>query len=299
MKSVLSVFSIALAVPFIAASAGHAQSPAKPGDEAAVRQAGKDYLSAVDRGDAQALADFWTADGTYTDEGGHTSKVHDLLSQATSGGKMARPRTEVSDVRIRFLTPEVAEEVGTCETASPAGVEPVTGAYSALWVHQGGRWKLESLRESHPAAAAGNGQLANLDVFVGQWSGEANKLKIDVSAKWNSTKTFLRRDFKISSAGKPVFNGTQEIGWDPATGQIRSWMFNDDGSYGDGSWSLEGTVWMVLSSRVLSDGQISKATHVYKFPDKHTMVWKSIRGSIDGQPADDFEIVLTRAAAAK
>ena len=136
-------------------------------------------------------------------------------------------------------------------------------------------------------------------MFLGQWSGEANKLKIDVSAKWNSTKTFLRRDFKISSAGKPVFNGTQEIGWDPATGHIRSWMFNDDGSYGDGLWSLEGTAWMVLSSRVLSDGQISKATHVYKFPDKNTMVWKSIRGSIDGQPADDFEIVLNRIPAAK
>jgi uncharacterized protein (TIGR02246 family) len=299
MKSALSVLSIALLVSLTAARSSRAQSPVAKGDEAAVRQAGKDYLAAAERGDAKDLADFWTADGTYTDELGRTSKVRELLAHESGGGKIARPRTEVSDVKIRFLTPDVAEETGACETAAPAGAEPVKGAYSALWIHQSGRWKLESLRESRLEAAPGNGQLANLDVFIGQWTGETNKLKIEVSAKWNSTKTFLRRDFKISSAGKPVFNGTQEIGWDPATGHIRSWMFNDDGSYGEGIWSLEGTVWMVLSSRVLSDGQISKATHVYKFPDKNSMIWKSIRGSVDGQPADDFEIVLTRSSAAK
>ena len=299
MKRVECVLPFVLAMSFVAATSGYAQSPAKQGDEAAVRQAGKDYLAAAERGDGKALADFWTADGTYTDELGRTSKVHELLAHETGGGKIARPRTEVSDVKIRFLTPDVAEETGVCETASPAGAEPVKGAYSALWVHQKGGWKLESLRESRLEASPGNGQLANLDVFIGQWTGETNKLKIEVSAKWNSTKTFLRRDFKISSAGKPVFNGTQEIGWDPATGHIRSWMFNDDGSFGEGFWSLEGTAWMVLSTRVLSDGQISKATHVYKFPDKNSMIWKSIRGSIDGQPADDFEIVLTRSPAAK
>ncbi len=53
-------------------------------DEAAVRQAAKDYLAAAQRGDNKALADFWTTDGTYSDETGRTVKVRDLLA---SGGE--------------------------------------------------------------------------------------------------------------------------------------------------------------------------------------------------------------------
>jgi len=270
-----------------------AQSTAEKNDEAAVRQAGKDYLAAVERGDAKPLADFWRPEGTYTDEFGHTNRVRDLLS-GESGGKIARPKTDVSNVKIRFLTPDVAVEEGDCETPSTDGAATIKGRYSALWVRQSERWKLESLRDSRLQSVADSGQLAELDVFAGQWSGEVNKLKIEVSANWNAKKTFLRRDFKITSAGNEIFSGTQEIGWDPVSQHIRSWMFNDDGSYGDGFWSLEGNSWMVLTSRVLSDGQTSKATHIYKFSNKDTMIWKSIRGTVDGQPADDFEVVLNR-----
>ena len=71
-------------------------------------------------------------------------------------------------------------------------------------------------------------------------------------------------------------------------------MFNDDGSLSEGLWSREGNVWMALSTRVLSDERVSEATQIYKFPDKNTIVWKSIDGSIDGQPMDDFEVVLKR-----
>ena len=71
-------------------------------------------------------------------------------------------------------------------------------------------------------------------------------------------------------------------------------MFCDDGSLSEGLWSLEGNVWMVLSTRVLTDGRVSESTQIYKFPDKNTIVWKSIDGSIDGQPTDDFEVTLKR-----
>ncbi len=168
------------------------------------------------------------------------------------------------------------------------------GATRPLWVRQNGRWKLDNLREMRAEApAAGDGQLASLDVFTGDWSGEVNKMTVRVSAKWDATKKFLRRDCSISS-GKASLASTQEIGWDPTSQHIKSWKFNDDGSYGEGLWSLEGNVWMELSSRVFPDGKTSTATQIYKFPDKNTMVWKVIRGSIEGQPTADFEVVLKR-----
>ena len=39
--------------------------------------------------------------------------------------------------------------------------------------------------------------------------------------------------FVIHVQGKPVMNVTQRIGWDPLTKQIKSWVFDSDGGYGD------------------------------------------------------------------
>lgn len=199
-------------------------------------------------------------------------------------------------VKVRFVTNDVAIEDGEFDSPAVDGAMPVKGKYSALWVREGGRWKLDDLRETQIDSISNADQIVSLNVFTGEWSGEANKIAIHVSAGWDANKRFLRREVTMTS-GKASLIGTQEIGWDPLSQQIRSWMSSDDGSFSEGIWSMEGNLWMVLASRVLPDGRISQATQVYKFPDKNTMVWKSIRCSIDGQPTDDFEVVLKRSAA--
>jgi len=275
--------------PFSARAAGdHADA------EASIREAGKDYLAALARGDAKALADLWTTAGTFTDESGRPVKMHDFLDSATFD-KDARQVT-VSDSTLRFVTDDVAVEEGDSEIATSGGV-PTKWHFAATWVKDNGRWKLDSLRESRAAPSTNHAEeLASLDVFAGQWSGEAEKSTMRITAKWDANKKFLRRDLSITS-GKASLAGTQMIGWDPGSQGIKSWTFLDDGSYAEGTWSREGNVWMVLTSRALPDGKVSTATQVYKFPDKNTMVWKSIRGSVDGQATDDFEVTLKRAAA--
>lgn len=277
-------------LPSARAAGDHAEA------EAAIRQAGKDYVAALARGDAKALADFWTKAGTFTDVTGRAVKVHDLLSSSALG-KDERPQASVIDSTVRFVTDDVAIEEGDCETEASGGA-PAKGHFEAIWVKDSGRWKLDSLHESRAAPATNHiEELASLDIFGGQWSGEAEKSAIRIGAKWDANKKFLRRDLSITS-GKASLAGVQIIGWDPASQGIKSWTFLDDGSYSEGIWSREGNVWMVLTTRALPDGTTSAATQVYKFPDKNTMVWKSIRGSVDGQATDDFEITLKRAAAA-
>jgi uncharacterized protein (TIGR02246 family) len=269
-------------------------SSSRAGDEAGVRQAGKDYLTAVQSGDTKAMADFWTADGTYTGANGKTAKVHDLLSKPLTGKRSVRSPANLTHVSVRFITDDVAVEDADCEITAADGAPPASGHYSALWVRRDGHWKLDSLRESSDGSStSGADDLASLGVLAGEWTGQLNDATIHISAKWDATKKFLRRDFSAASI-TPSIAGTQEIGWDPIAGRVKSWMFLDDGSFGEGVWSLQGTVWMEVSSRVLPDGRIIKAVQVYKFPDKNTLNWKLIRGSVDGQPAKTMEVTFKR-----
>jgi uncharacterized protein (TIGR02246 family) len=263
------------------------------GDEAGVRQAGKDYVAAVEHGDTKALTEMWTADGTFTDENGRTTKARDALAKTTGSGHVTRPAINLSHITVRFLTDDVAVEDADTETTPSSGRAPVKGHYTATWVRKDGRWKLDSLKETRVSAAASNSEeLASLGLFAGEWSGQMGQNTIHISAKWDATKKFLRREISVS--GVTQMSGTQEIGLDPATGRLKSWTFLDDGSYGEGLWSLQGTVWMEASSRMLPDGKVIKAVQAYKFPDKNTLNWKLIRGSVDGQPAPAMEVVLKR-----
>jgi len=275
----------------------YAQSaPSRAQDESAVRQAGKDYLAAVEKGDAKMVADFWTADGTFTDEVGHTAKVRDLLEKSGDQSSGGAKRSIDANAKIRLVADGVAIEEGEFQSVAIDGAAPAKGHYTAIWVRDNGRWKLDDVHESPAEQTSTAASLASLNVLAGEWSGETNKIAIRVSSKWDANKKFLQREITMTG-GKAALVGKQEIGWDPLTHEIRSWMFSDDGSYSEGLWSMEGNLWMVLATRVLPDGRISKATQVYKFPDKNTVVWKSIRGTIDGQPTDDFEVVLKRSAA--
>ena len=225
-------------------------SPSHADDEAAIHQAGKEYLAAQ-RGDAKAIADFWTADGTYTDESGNTIKVRDTIlkgaasSDSSPAGdsekSFAHANVRVINPKLRFVSADVVVDEGDCEDTPLAGGTPIDGHFTALWVRQNGKWKLDNLVESRlPAAGASpTDALASLDVFAGDWTGDIKQSTIHISAKWDATKKFLRRGVAVN-IGKATMNGLQMIGWDPVSEHLKSWTFDDDGSYGEGLWSLEG-----------------------------------------------------------
>ncbi len=85
--------------------------------------------------------------------------------------------------------------------------------------------------------------------------------------------------------------GTQVIGWDPAAGTIRSWMFDSDGGFGEGTWSKKGNSWIVKFSQVLPDGRKASATNIYTLIDANTFTWKSIGRKVDGEFLPNVEEV--------
>ena len=134
-----------------------------------------------------------------------------------------------------------------------------------------------------PAAPPSSSPLNDLGWLVGEWSDPSGDRAISTTVSWTKNKSFLSYSFKVSVPGTDDLEGTQVIGWDPAAGTIRSWMFDSDGGFGEGTWSKKDNRWTVKFKQVLPDGRKASATNIYTIVDKNTITWQSIGRQVDGQ----------------
>ncbi len=297
--------NLLLAALLVGSTFAHGSFAAEPGsrqqDEQAIRQTAQEYLAALARGDAKALAGFWTPDGDVVDEQGRSTAAREVIAQESRpAGEGTKPEIKLTSSSIRFLSAEVALEDGTSEVrAAINGLPPLGGRFTVIWVKQDGKWRLASLRESRIEPPSTVAQLADLDWMTGDWSGQNGDTVIEVSAHWNPNRTFLLRDLKVLRGGQAVFQGTQRIGWDPLTRTIKSWVFDSGGGHGEGTWTRAGDSWVVQASGVLGDGRQTTSTNVYAPDGKDSSTWKSIGTLTDGERMPDLDIKLVRKPAAK
>jgi hypothetical protein len=155
-----------------------------------------------------------------------------------------------------------------------------------------------------PGAAEPAGQpaspLQDLAWLVGEWGDTGPDTAISTTIRWTKNKTFLSYSFKASAPGMDDLEGTQVIGWDPAAGTIRSWMFDSDGGFGEGTWTKKGNRWIIKFKQVMPDGRKASATNIYTVVDANTITWQSIGREVDGKFLENVgPIQIVRKAAGK
>ena len=121
-----------------------------------------------------------------------------------------------------------------------------------------GRWLYATVREEHAAGLAHHERLKELEWLLGEWLDESSESIIHTTCRWSDDRNFLLRDFVIHVQGKPVLSVTRRIGWDPLSKQIKSWVFDSDGGYGQAIWTRNGNQWTIKSTGVLPDGRWSR-----------------------------------------
>jgi uncharacterized protein (TIGR02246 family) len=262
-------------------------------DEAAIRAAVQSYVAAYNRGDAKGVAEFWSDTGEWISPSGQKAQgraeIEKQLETMFAAAKGLR--LEVLGSSIRFVTNDVAVEEGRVKVTAP-GESPDESTYIAIQVKKDGKWKLDSVHETEvPEAAPPDTPLADLQWLVGDWVDQSPDVEIDTTVTWTKNKTFLNYAFKASMPGKDELEGTQVIGWDPAAGTIRSWMFDSDGGFGEGTWSKKDNRWIVKFNQVLPDGRKASATNIYTLVDDNTYTWQSIARQVDGQFLPNVEPV--------
>ena len=144
-------FSLA-AIAF-AAEPGATPSPQVANSSApeiqSITQLDKDYEAAYNRGDANAVAAFYTNDAEYVDEGGNVVSGRDdiekLLAEEFTTDPGAKLRIDVE--RIRLLSADVLVEKGTA-TITARDRRQGTSRYIAVYTKRAGNWKISQLTQT-------------------------------------------------------------------------------------------------------------------------------------------------------
>lgn len=291
-RLVLSATLIAFSLGIVSRPALGQAPKGSPADETALMERAKAFVEAFQKGDAKAVAGFWTADGDYTDQLGQTFKgraaIEKVFGEFFAENKGLKLRIDIGG--LRFVTPDVAVEDGTTGVIPPDGGPPMRARYTIVHIKQDGQWYLSSVRDAPYAPETNFTKLRSLDWMIGAWAddtpgGETARVLFE----WNASRNFIVSTYSISFKNMTVAGGNEWIGWDPLTNQIRSWTFDLEGGFGGGTWTIDGDKVVIKTSAVTRDGKKLTATNTVTRVDANTVSWKSTERTEDGKPLPDIK----------
>lgn len=279
MKTTLNLVCVLL-VSFMAL-------PTAAADEAAVRETLREYVELFNQKAADKVGAFWTEKGTHTDrETGERTEGRDAIqadiTEVLKEGSDMKLSAKID--RIKFITPQVASVEGET-TVVLSDAEPVISTFTAILVHEGEKWLLDSIEEMPlPQPVTSTDALKELEWLVGEWVDDGEATKVATTFRWTANQAFLLRSFNVATEDGVTMTGTQVIGWDPRSRQIRSWSFNSDGSFGEATWSRNGSSWLSKSVQTTASGEIASGTYVMEPLDNSSFTVQLVGHEIGGQP---------------
>lgn len=285
------IFLSCLAAASCCLSAVGAES--NDGEVATIRERIESYVSAFNGHDATTLADHWTEQAEYL----HPLTERRIQGRAAIGKAFAELFEKESKLRlcldiqsIRLVDPSVAIEDGTATVVSPDS-PPERAAYTTIHVKKDNQWFRASVREvGMPQAPAGAEALKDLAWMVGDWQGDGEGTSLRIRCQWTGGGAFLSRLFTDGG-----MSGTQIIGWDPSSGQIRSWTFDSDGGFSEGLWSWQKDRWVIKATAVMPDGRVGSEQRILVPEGTDRFTWRSVGRQVNGQilPGTE-EVVVVR-----
>jgi uncharacterized protein (TIGR02246 family) len=262
------------------AGSGEATATKRVDDEKAVRQAMADFLKLVEKGDAKAVAASFTENGEYIEEDGATLRGRAAIAAAYAKefAKKKNRKVDVTIESVRFPSQETAIEEGYAKSYQDGFDQPTVSRYSVLHVREGGHWLMAVLREWPDEGIA----LRDLDWLIGTWEAKAEDADVRTTYEWDARKNSIRSLITIKEKGR-IVSGTQVLLKDPRTGQLRSWLFFDDGGFGDSTWAPDGKRWTITATGIRPDGGEMTATNILTPVDKDKFLWQSTNRTLDGE----------------
>jgi uncharacterized protein (TIGR02246 family) len=252
------------------------------------------FIAAYNKGDAKAVAAFWTPDATYVDQVGREYKgraaIEQLYEKVFAARKGAALSIEVSSAKE--LAPDVVLEDGITEVTSVEGGPATTARFTAVLVKKDGEWYLQSVHDSVVYPPSDAEHLEDLEWLIGEWTGEAETGESgEASYEWAQDQNFIVSSFTTTVDGVPLGGGTQWIGWDAVEKQVRSWSFYSGGGFGEATWTKDGNTWALKTTAKTADGRRVSATNIVTKTDDDHLTWQMTKLTVDGEALPDHKPV--------
>jgi uncharacterized protein (TIGR02246 family) len=268
------------------ASAIGAEADRQAADEAAIRKAVESYVATFNQGDAKALAAMWSPEAVYTNplSGEQVAGREAIEKQfAAIFGEAKKIKLEAKTESVRFVSPNVAVEQGTAKVIRPEQA-PEESEYTAVYVKRDGQWLLDRVTEEDvPVVPSHYEQLKELEWMIGRWVDQDDQATVVTECNWAKNNNFMTRSFTVQVRDRIDMAGMQVIGWDASTKQIRSWVFDSDGGFGQATWKKKDNRWYIQQSGVLADGRKSSAVNIVTRLDDNTCTLQSVNRTVDGE----------------
>jgi uncharacterized protein (TIGR02246 family) len=297
---IAAVVAVAVIVQFSALAQPAADSDAEgklSEDERQIRQGVIDFVELYNAHNLEKLTNLFAADARFVARDGSESNGRDEIKQSFEEAFSASPQGKISvNVdSIRFLTPEVAVEEGATNLFPDGQTLTASSRYTVLHLKKDGRWRMQSVRVVEEEVLSAYGQLQALEWLVGEWIDEGRSEIVETSFRWDENKSFLLEEFQIVRQGNVVLKGSQRIGWDPQTGQIRSWIFDTSGGFGQATWIPTGVDnWLCKAHGVSSEGESASATRRLSRVSQDLVIWSSTDRIVADEELPSMEVTMVR-----
>jgi len=253
------------------------------------------YQQAYDRGDAKALASFYAEDVDYIDQDGVEVKGRSEMEKLFIESFQANPGAKIAITieEVKPLTPDVQVNRGVATVTATSGLTEST-RYAAVVAKKNDGWQICQLTETAAPAPSASSQLEALKWLIGNWENKDADQTVESRVAWAGDKNFLVRTFKLRGEEAET-DGWEIVGWDTDRQEIRSWIFDSNGGFGESRWSYGGGHWLIRASNVLPDGSRSTAENLLTKLDDNKFTWESQNRTLDGEPQPSVpKIVVNR-----
>jgi uncharacterized protein (TIGR02246 family) len=267
-------------------------------DTAAIQKNALAFVAAFEKGDAKGLAALWAPDGDYTDQAGRKMAGREAIEKAFDSlfSEVKGLKVGITNLSLRFLTPDVAVEDGISEVYPPGGQPPSRARYTIVHVKKDGQWLLGSVRDAIYTPPSNYDHLRGLEGAIGDWAGESANGEVErLSLAWAENQNFITGTFATTLKHFSLGNMKVWIGYDPVAKNLRSWSFDAAGGFGEGTWTQEGKKFTIKSHMTLPDAKKATGTIVISLVDPDTITLQRKDATVDGKPMPEMkEVKLIR-----
>lgn len=273
------------------APAAAAAAPASPA-EAEIRSRFDAFVQAFNDVKPEAVTAFFTDEGALIDGEGQVSRGKEAITEVYTAALSADPAPKLGAQvdTVRQLTADVAQIEGDAQIT--IGDVPQLSRFTALLVRKDGQWRMAELRDEPipaPLPESNYERLKEVEWMVGDWVDESQDSRISSSIRWALSKNFLVRNYSVEVNGEKAMSGVMWLGYDPRTDQLKSWVFDSRGGYGEAHWTRTGdNQWVLKANGVMRDGSPTSATQIINLVNKDVVQQSSIDRIVGGEVAPDI-----------